>query len=194
MKAFGVAAVLALASAFAGSAVAALVPTPIGAGPAFHPGPANPVVSAARGVRSMSCAADDVRRMGVHLELFAHGRVAILPAGIGISPPLVRSGAYVLSGRCSYPLRTREPTGVVEVARGERHTLGDLFAVWGKPLSPSRLVGFRTSAQHPVRAYVDGRLQRGSLSSIVLERHAEIVLELGAYVPPHVEFRFRRGL
>ena len=54
----------------------------------------------------------------MHVELFANRRVVIVPAGIGIVPPLRRDGAYVLGGRCSYPLRTREPTGVVEVAGG----------------------------------------------------------------------------
>lgn len=192
MRALGIAATLALA--VASSAAAALLPTPIGRGPAFHPGARNPVVVAAKPVRSMSCAADEVPRMGAHLELFARGRVVIVPAGIGISPPLVRRGPYVLEGRCSYPLRTREPTGVIEVARGERHTLGELFAVWGKTLSATRLLAFRTDATHPVRAYVDGRPHRGSPAAIVLRRHAEIVLELGAYVPPHATFRFRGGL
>ncbi len=192
MKALGMAASVALVAA--SSAAAALVPTPIGAGPAFRPEASSPAVALAQPVRSMSCAADEVPRVGVHLELFARGRVVIVPAGIGISPPLARRDAYVVSGRCSYPLRTREPTGVVEVSRSGRHTLGDFFAVWGKALSPSRLVGFRTDSQHPVRAYVDGKRYRGSPAAIVLRRHAEIVLELGPYIPPHAEFRFRRGL
>lgn len=193
MKALAIAAA-SVALVAASSAAAALVPTPIGAGAPFHPTATSPRVAAAQPVRSMSCVADEVPRMGVHLELFARGRVVIVPAGIGISPPLARRGAYVVSGRCSYPLRTREPTGVIEVARGERHTLGDVFAVWGKALSSTRLAGFRIDALHPVRAYVDGRRRRGALSSIVLRRHAEIVLELGAHVPPHTQFRFRRGL
>lgn len=192
MKALGIAASAALVAS--SSAAGALVPTPIGAGPAFHPAAASPIVALAKPVRSLSCAANEVPRMGVHLELFARGRVVIVPAGIGISPPLARRSAYVVSGRCSYPVRTREPTGVIEVARGGRRTLGDFFAVWGKGLSATRLVGFRTDAQRPVRAYVDGRRYRESLSSIVLARHAEIVLELGAYVPPHPSYRFRKGL
>jgi hypothetical protein len=192
VKALAIGAFLVLVGA--GTAAGALVPTPIGAGPQFHPGATSPAVLHARPVRSMSCAADEVPRVGVHVELFAHGRVVIVPAGIGISPPVARRGAYVVSGRCSYPLRTREPTGVIEVARDSRHTLGDFFAVWGKALSPRRLLGFPTDAERPVRAYVDGRRYQGSPSSIVLRRHAEIVLELGPYVPPHAEFRFRSGL
>src|SRR5215831_19097546 len=118
-------ATVSIALVAASAAAGALVPTPIGAGPAFHPGASSAAVSQAAPVGSMSCAAHEVPRVGVHLELFARGRVVIVPAGIGISPPLERRGAYVVSGRCSYPLRTREPTGVIEVAGGSRHTLGD---------------------------------------------------------------------
>jgi hypothetical protein len=128
------------------------------------------------------------------LEIFARGRDVVIPAGIGVAPPLRRNGAYVASGRCSYPARTREPTGVIEVADSAHLTLGDFFAIWQRPLGAQRLVGFRTDSSHPVRAYVDGRSYHGTPASIRLRRHAEIVLELGRYVPPHVSYRFRRGL
>jgi hypothetical protein len=173
--------------------VTQLVPTPIGAGRQFHPGASNAAVVATRPVRSLTCSRAEVARKGVHLELFARGRVVIVPAGIGVSPPLARRGADVVSGRCSYPLRTLEPTGVIEVARSTRLTLGDFFAVWGRPLGAHRLVGFREPRSR-VRAYVDGRRYGGALSTIVLRPHAEIVLELGPYIPPHAEYRFRSDL
>ena len=66
-------------------------------------------------------------RFAVHVELFARREVAIVPPRIGIA----RSG-------CSYPLRTTTPTGVVDVARAGRWTLGDLFRVWGQRLGTSR--------------------------------------------------------
>src|SRR5207247_2614682 len=93
-------------------------PAPIGVGPGFRPAPG------AHPVSGLTCRAADTPRYGVHLELFSAGRVVIVPAGIGIAPPLHREGAYVRGGRCSYPLRTREPTGVIEVKRGSRLTLG----------------------------------------------------------------------
>jgi hypothetical protein len=160
------------------------VPVPIGVGPRYHPAPA------ARAVAGLACSNQQTPRFGVHVELFANRLVVIVPAGIGIVPPLRRDGAYVLGGRCSYPLRTREPTGVVEVAAGARLTLGDLFAVWNQPLSASRLAGFTGR----VLAYVGGRPWRGDVRAIPLHRHAEIVLEVGGYVRPHVSFAFRKGL
>ena len=142
-------------------------PTPIGAGPLFHP----PAASRPAGLR---CSAAEPR-YGVHLELFANDRVVIVPAGI--------------RSRC---VRTRWPVGVIEV-RG-RQTLGGFFRVWGQPLSPTRLAGFRTRRDSPVRAYVGGRRWPGRLGDIRLRRHAQIVLELGRYVPPKKTFLFPRGL
>jgi hypothetical protein len=138
---------------------------------------------AARGlpIDGLHCRSIDTPRYGVHLELFAARHVVLIPPGIGIAPPRERSGAYVRGGRCSYPLRTREPTGVIEVA-GSGATLGDFLAVWGQPL-----------ASH-VRAYVNGRRFRGNPRAIRLTRHAQIVLEVGGYVPPHARYRFPPGL
>jgi hypothetical protein len=164
-------------------ALASLIPTPIGVGPRHHP-PAG--AHAAAGLR---CSTAPVRRAGVHLELFANARVVLVPAGVGIRGPLVRDGARIVRGRCSFPLRTSEPTGTIEVARGSRVTLGQLFAVWGRPLSRGRLLSFRGQ----VRVYVAGRLVRDP-RRIPLARHANVVLEVGGYIPPHPRFLFPPGL
>jgi hypothetical protein len=160
------------------------IPTPVGAGPRYHP-PAS-----TRPVPGLRCSAQEQPRFGVHVELIANRRSAVVPAGIGIRPPLQRDGPYVRGGRCSYPLRTREPTGVVEVVRGTQLTLGTLFSLWGQPLSPTRLAGFHGRVQ----AFVGGRLRRGDPRSIPLSRHAQIVLQVGGHVPPHAFFLFRKGL
>jgi hypothetical protein len=112
-------------------------------------------------------------RFRVHVELFARRRVVIVPARIGL-------------GRgCRFPLRTVEPTGVVEVASAGL-TLGDLFDVWRMPLGRNRLLSFRG----PVTAYVGGKRRRGPVRSIPLRPHAEIVLETGGYIRPHAFFVF----
>jgi hypothetical protein len=188
-----------LVAAFLGCAVGAaaktpVIPTPIGVGPIFHPVASNAPVELGLPVGSLLCTRSARTRVGVHLELFARGRVVIVPAGIGVALPLRREGAYVLSGRCSYPVRTREPTGVIELARSAHVTLGEFFAVWGSPLTRRRLVGFRAVSKAGVRAYVNGRLWRGDPYGIPLRRHTEIVLEIGGYVPPHASYLFRKGL
>jgi hypothetical protein len=151
-------------------------PVPIGVGPSFRPPPG------AHPVAGLACTTADMPRYGVHLELFSAGRVVIVPAGIGIAPPLHRDGAYLTGGRCSYPERTREPTGVIEIERGSNLTLGQFFAVWGRPLPPH------------VRVYVDGVRSRMPPASIPLRRHAELVLETGPFVQPHSFYRFPKGL
>jgi hypothetical protein len=160
------------------------VPVPIGIGSRYHPAPA------AHTVAGLVCSPKATPRFGAHVELFANRRVVIVQAGIGIMPPFRRDGAYVLGGRCSYPLRTREPTGVVEVARGAKPSLGDLFGVWSQPLTETRLAGFTGS----VHAYAGGKLWLGDVRAVPLARHAEIVLEVGGYVRPHTFFVFRKGL
>lgn len=147
---------------------------PIGAGARFRPParthPSGPPLG------RLACLPDAGPRHGAHVELFAAGRVVVVPRGIGVARG------------CSYPVRTRDRTGVVEV-RG-RATLGDLFAVWGAPLSRTRLLSFRG----PVRAYVAGRRVAGDPRAIVLARHAQVVLAVGPAVPIHASFRFAPGL
>lgn len=156
----------------------------------WRPRALSPAVRDARPVAGLRCSAAERPRFGVHVELFAARRVVIVPAGIGVAPPQRREGAYVHGGRCRYPLRTHEPTGVVEVERGRTLKLGDLFALWGQPLSARRLVGFRGR----VRAYVGGRRWRRDPRSIPLRRHAQIVLQVRGHVPPHAAYRFPPGL
>jgi hypothetical protein len=184
---------LAAAAAAAAQGADRYPPTPIGVGPRFHPPAAGSAVRGGRPVAGLKCRRSS-RRMGVHVEVFARGRVVIVPAGIGVAAPFVRDGAYVQPRACTYPLRTLAPTGVVEVDRRQRLTLGHLFRLWDQPLSKTRLVGFRTTEKRPVRAYVAGRRWRGRLDAIPLRRHAQIVLQLGRYIRPHKTFLFPHWL
>ena len=97
------------------------------------------------------------------------------------APPHRGRPPYVRAGRCSYPVRTREPTGVVEVERGARVTRGDLFDLWGRPLR-ERWV------------WVGGRRHRGDPRAIPLVPHAQIVLSDDPRVPVHATYVFPPGL
>jgi hypothetical protein len=119
----------------------------------------------------------------VHLELFAHGRVVIVPTGVGVRRPRLELGR-VVSGRCRAALWTTDPTGVVHFGRPA--TVGSFFAVWGRRLGPARLLSFRG----PVRAYRNGRRVRGDPRLLRLRDLDELVLEVGAYVPPHRTYLF----
>jgi hypothetical protein len=111
----------------------------------------------------------------MHLELFANGRVVIVPAGIGVRSPTCRARLWTL-----------DPTGVVGFRA--HATLRELFAVWGKALGPRRLLTFTGR----VRLYVDGVRRRSDPRRLVLRDGAEIVLEVGGYVPPHRSYVFPR--
>jgi hypothetical protein len=156
----------------------AAVPTPVAVGPAYRLPAAPAQVLAGLPVAGLRCTAAPAARYRVHLELFVNGLVVLFPSGIGRGPD------------CDYPLRTTEPTGLVEIAAGAARTLGDLFAVWGQPLARDRVARFRG----PVVAYVGGRPFRGEPAALPLTRHAQIVLEVGTpRVPPHRAYRFPSG-
>ena len=148
--------------------LAAPIPTPIGFGPRYQLDPGPP------GATRLSCSSAGGQRERAHVELFANRLVLLLPKGIGM-----RRG-------CSYATRTTQPTGVIEYLAEAKPTLGDLFDVWGQPLSARGFAGFRGA----VSAWVGGRRWRGDVRAIPLRRHAEIVVEVGGYIPPHTFFVF----
>jgi hypothetical protein len=100
-----------------------------------------------------------VPALRVHVELFAHGRVILIPSAIGCW--------------------TRDPTGVVHYRRGS--TLGRFFRAWRQRLSPTRLLTFAGS----VRIYRNGRRVDVDPRGLALRNGDELVLEVGPYILPH---------
>jgi hypothetical protein len=141
----------------------------------------------------MRCATGTRTRFGAHLEIFANRHGVMVPAGIGVAPPLRRDGAYVRAGRCSYPLRTLEPTGLIEVDAATRATLADFFALWGQPLSRRRVAGF-LQRRGSVAAYLNGVRWRADPRTIPLDRHAAVVLQVNGRVRLYGPFHFPPGL
>lgn len=158
---------------------------PIGHAPGFHPPATGPVLG--------RCSRFLGPRVGVHVELFAQNRVVLVAAGIGARPPVQRTEGRISAARCYGALVTLEPTGVVLVRAGAVATLADLFRSWGEPLSAHRLASFPAPPGTRVRVYVDGARVAGPPGAVALTRHAEIVLEVGPYVPPHPSYTFPPG-
>jgi hypothetical protein len=164
-------------------------PPPVSREPGFVVAAAPAGVLGGHTVAGMTCG---VRRAvdAVHVEIFVDRKVLLLPAGIGVRPPLRRAGlARLAGGRCAYPLHTLDPTGTVLVDRARPRVLGDLFGVWGQRLGPRRLLSFAGR----VRAFRNGREWRGDPRRIPLVRHDSIVLEVGGYVKPHARYLFPEG-
>ncbi len=141
-----------------------------------------------RGVPAGGCDAELGRREQAHIEIFARNRVVLLAAGIGTQAPRRFTEGRLIRAKCFGEAITVDPTGTVYFRAGVTVTLGDLFAEWGQPLSRRRIATFTGTM---VRAYVDGRRRRGSAGSMRLTEDAEIVLEIGPYVPPHRSFTFQ---
>ena len=154
---------------------------PLGVGPRFHPPSPTHAVK--------DCRARLGPRDGAHLELFAADRVVLFPSGIGTEPPRRTEAGRIRAARCFGALVTLEPTGLVLVRKGERRTLGEFFATWGKPLTLGRAADFTGR----VRAFVSGQPWRGDPRAIPLRPHAVIVLEIGPFVPPHHSYAFPPG-
>jgi hypothetical protein len=178
------------AATLAGCGDASLVPRPVGHGPQFRPPARSDAVARAAAVAGLGCSRASAARFGAHVEVFAAGRVVVVPAGIGLAPPLRREGAYVRGARCAYPVMTAEPTGVVEVAHGTQATLGTLFDLWGQRLGPRRLAAFTGT----VRVHVGGRAWLGDPRDVPLRPHAQVVVQVGPRVVPHARYRFPPGL
>ncbi len=158
-------------------AAAALVPTPIGVGPRWHPPP--------RTERFM-CQPASIHAGGrVHLEVFAERRVAIVPAALGLAVPRLELGR-VVSAACRSDVWTLDPSGVVRFLPGR--TLGRVFELWGQALGRTRLLSFHGR----VVLYVNGVRRGGDPRALPLRDGDEIVLEVGGHVPPHRSFRFPR--
>lgn len=134
----------------------------------------------------MRCTGPSRHAYAAHVELYARRLVFPVPAGVGIAPPLRRSGVYVRGGACTYPAWTVEPTGVVLVDARSQVTLGEFFDLWGQQLTRRRLAGFSGR----VAVFVGGRRRRGNPRTLRLARGAEIVLEVRGFVLPHRSYLF----
>jgi hypothetical protein len=160
------------------------------AAPQIRPASADPLRPAAPFFRN---AGDGVRPDGIgcssagapvvvavaHLDLFADGQRVTVPAGIGVLPT------------CRYWLSTSRADGVVLIASPERRafTLGDLFDVWGAPLTRTRALSYTLAGGRTLRAYVDGRRVARDPRAIRLAPQREIVLVIGGS-PPNIPSRF----
>jgi hypothetical protein len=110
-----------------------------------------------------------IGQLRAHIELFAANRVFLIASGVG------------RGGSCDGDVVTLDPTGTVYFRPGA--TLFDLFVSWGQTLADDQLGSFRGR----VREYVNGRHVRFAAPLI---NGAEIVLEVGPYVPPHTRYTF----
>jgi len=110
-----------------------------------------------------------------HLSIFLNGEQLAVPSHIGIvetSP----------TTHCNYSTHTHDHTGMlhVEAPAPGLFTLGQIFAIWGQPLSYTDIAGI---SDVPVVVYITDNgvttQYTGDLSTIELLSHREITIQLG---------------
>jgi hypothetical protein len=110
-----------------------------------------------------------------HLSIFLNGEALAIPREIGILEPTPTTG-------CFYSLHTHDLSGRihVEAAAPATFTLGQLFSIWGQPLSSTDIAGL---SGMPVVVYVTDNgvvtQNTGDWSTIELTSHREITIQIG---------------
>ena len=137
-------------------------------------------------VDGMSCAPAPSRgpsgTVGVaHVALVVDGTEVALPPGIGRAERGGRS--------CAYPIVSLGASGLVTLP--ERYvTLGELFDVWGWPLSTTQLARFHGT----VHAFVGSTPYAGDPRGILLLPGTQVTLEVGTPLTPPKRFLFAERL
>jgi hypothetical protein len=125
-----------------------------------------------------------------HVDILYHNGPATIPANTGIP-----SG-----GNCIYWMHTHDESGIIHIeapqGQGNRKfTLGDFFAIWGQPLSRSRVATITVGPGQQLKVWVNGTPYTGDPSKIVLKSHEQIVLEIGPpYTDPPPTFTWPAGV
>jgi hypothetical protein len=121
-----------------------------------------------------------------HLTMYDKGKQVNLPALIGFN----------YNHDCLYWTHTHDTSGIIHIESPHqiKVTLGNFFDVWGKPLNTSRIGTITVQPQEQIKTWVNMKPYSGSLRSIDLKRHTQIVIEVG---PPFVKpksFTFPAGV
>ena len=116
-----------------------------------------------------------------HLSLYVNGEQIAIPAGLGVVNPIFTNG-YVNFDvtKCFYEIHTHDATGVIHLhanAGANRPlTLGQVFDVWGQPLTRTNVAG----QLGRVSVFVDQQRYDGDLRSIVLSAGTLVSLQVGS--------------
>jgi hypothetical protein len=138
-------------------------------------------------VLGVDCLATMVETYHVHphLSIFLNGEALAIPGDIGI----VESPS-----QCFYSIHTHDNSGRihVEAPAPGTFTLGQLFAIWGRPLSDTNVAGLTGM---PIVVYVtdNGTVTEApadTWSSIELKSHREITIQVGTPISQIPNFTY----
>jgi hypothetical protein len=116
-----------------------------------------------------------------YVKLYVNGQQQEIPAGVGI----------VSAKNCRYPVfvPTGQPNATAALAGNQKYVLGNLFSLWGQPLSSQQVLGNKADVSHPLTyevAEANGQLApyTGDPRGIELRDYETIVI---LYNSPHVK-------
>ena len=132
-------------------------------------------------VDSVPCLTQELpaQHIHIHLVVLKDGANVSVPAGIGVGRPWgIDPDGFVSTGSCFAWIHTHDTTGVVHIVGEKSYTLGQLFSVWGHPLTAGGAFNF----SGPVAVLVNGVRAGGDPREIQLANFFNIVVEIGT--PP----------
>jgi hypothetical protein len=104
------------------------------------------------------------------LEIYVRGERIPVPANIGIDPA---QPPEIMAG-----LHTHDTSGTIHNEAGTGSTLGQFFAVWGVPFSPTQLGPHEASGKERLQMWVDGE-PSDAYGDLELADGQEIVVAFG---------------
>jgi hypothetical protein len=107
----------------------------------------------------------------VHLDVIVDGKPVVVPANLGIQR----------SPRQYAALHTHDTTGIVHIesAADTPFVLRQVFTLWGKELSTTRVGPVALDTSRMLRVYRDHTVVDGDPGTLRLTQHAEIVVWIG---------------
>ncbi len=133
-----------------------------------------------------------------HLSFFVNGSRLAIPDVIGFYYPGAEFNGFTDTARCVYYLHTHDADGYIhmEAPSVMQFTLGQLFDIWGEPLSSTGIAGFSGSVMAYTATAPSGFRSTsgpfsqylGDLRSLQLTSHEEVAIEVGPtfVVPPAI--------
>jgi hypothetical protein len=104
------------------------------------------------------------------LEIYVRGKPTAVPPSIGIDPA---QAPTMMAG-----LHTHDSSGTIHNEAGTGSTLGQFFAIWGIPFSPTQLGPNQANGKEQVRMWVDGQPSE-AYGDLELADGQEIVVAYG---------------
>lgn len=136
---------------------------------------------------------DESYHVHSHLSIFWNGKQVAIPMALGMKKPKYADATtdpthkwpdgFALSGQCNYALHTHDTSGKIHIEAPVKTDfyLGQLFKIWGQPLSYSNIAGIKGYGDATV--YINEGTHtwryKGDLAQIKLLSRREITIVIG---------------